>query len=488
VADREARNPAGPPPEAAAVAPLHRLRPVIVLLLAALVLFSARMGDLSLPSLEDAFYAREAVEMARSGHIYTVTWNGMPTHQHPPLHLWLVARAFGVLGERDLAARLPTVMMALGLLALTWRIGVITVGHAASVAGTACLLVTPIFVDNARRLMMEVPLTFWIAATVWVYLEARGRPRWQVALAVPLGAAILTKSVLGLMPLLALLGAAASEELRAPLRRPWVWIGVALGLGLGASWLVQQWWTQGPAAVTSHLFSHVIRRSTRSFGLGALRAYPLILLKFYEPIILPGLVGLWLVLRRPGWLRARGAVLAAWIVLPVVVYSLSSFRTPRFIFPILPPLALCAGHALVAVTPRLAAFLASVLIPATAVTVGLLFWWMPSLLTRDPNAAFKGNAGMIQALAPVGESVPYLGNHYWASANPLLYYTERHLAFSSRSGAEAIEATRRHGGRLLLVTRKRLPEVTAVGAAHQVVVEGPDWVMLRLADGGGTGG
>jgi 4-amino-4-deoxy-L-arabinose transferase-like glycosyltransferase len=488
VADARSREPGGGVPEAAPVSLLEGRRPIIVLLLAALVLFTARIGDLSLPSLEDAFYAREAVEMARSGRVYTVTWNGAPTHQHPPLHLWLVARTFDALGENDLAARLPTVVLALGILALTWRIGVITVGHAAAVAGTACLLVTPIFIDNARRLMMEVPLTFWITATVWVYLEARGRPRWQVALAVPLGAAILTKSVLGLMPLLALLGAAASDELRAPLRRPWVWIGVGLGLGLGASWLFHQWWTQGPGAVTSHLLSHVVRRSTRSFGLGVLRAYPMILLKFYQPIILPGLVGLWLVLRRPGWLRVRGAVLAAWIVLPLVLYSLSSFRTPRFIFPILPPLALCAGHALVAVTPRLAAFLASVLVPATAVVVALLFWWSPSLLTRDPNAAFKRNAATIQALAPAGESVPYLGNHYWASANPLLYYAERHLAASSRSGAEAIEAARRHGGRLLLVTRKRLPEATVVGAAHQVVLEGHDWVMLRLADAGGPGG
>jgi len=472
-------------PDGAPVPRLERRRPIIVLLLAALVLFTARIGDLSLPSLEDAFYAREAVEMARSGRVYTVTWNGEPTHQHPPLHLWLVARTFDALGENDLAARLPTVMLALSILALTWRIGVMTVGPAAAVVGTACLLVTPIFVDNARRLMMEVPLTFWITATVWVYLEARGRPRWHVALAVPLGAAILTKSVLGLMPLLALVGVLASEELRAPLRRPWVWIGVGLGLGLGASWLFHQWWTQGTGAVTSHLLSHVVRRSTRSFGLRALRAYPLILLKFYQPIILPGLVGLWLVLRRPGWLRSRSGVLAAWIVLPLVLYSLSSFRTPRFIFPILPPLALCAGHALVAVAPRLAALLASVLAPAAAVTVALLFWWTPSLLTRDPNAAFKRNAATIQALAPASESVPYLGNHYWVSANPLLYYAERHLAASSRSGVEAIEAARRHGGRLLLVTRKRLPEVAALDAPRAVVLEGRDWVLLRFSAPGG---
>ncbi len=465
------------------VAALERPRTLAVLLLAALVLFTARIDSLSLPSLEDAFYGREAVEMARSGRVYTVTWNGLPTHQHPPLHLWLVARTFDALGERDLAARLPTVLLALGTLLLTFRIGALTLGRSAAVAGVACLLATPIFVDNARRLMMEVPLTFWIAATVWVYLEARGRPRWQVLIAVPLGAAILTKSVLGLMPLLALAGVLASEELRAPLRRPWVWIGLALGLALGASWLAHQWWTQGPNAVASHLLAHVARRSMRSFGLGVVRAYPLILLKFYQPVILPALAGLWLLLRRPGPLRGPGLVLAAWIVLPVALYSLGSFRTPRFIFPILPALALAAGHALVTLVPRVTALLASVIVPAAAVAVALVFWVHPSLLTRDPNAAFKRNAGTIRELAPPGEPVPYLGNHYWATANPLLYYTERVQAPSSPSAAEALDAARRHGGHLLLVTRKRLGEVAAAGAATEVVLEGRDWVLLRIAAG-----
>jgi 4-amino-4-deoxy-L-arabinose transferase-like glycosyltransferase len=472
--------PTDGPSSPAPAAGLARFRPLVVLLLAASALFTVRIGDLSLPSLEDAFYAREAVEMARAGRVYTVTWNGIPTHQHPPLHLWLVARTFAALGERDLAARLPTVLLALATLALTWRIGVLTVGRAAAVVGTACLLATPIFIDNARRLMMEVPLTFWVAATVWVYLEARGRPRWHVALAVPLGAAILTKSVLGLMPLLVLAGALADEELRAPLRRPWLWIGVGLGIALGASWPLHQWWTQGPDAVASHLLGHVVRRSTRSLGLGALRDYPLIMLKFYQPIVLPGLVGLWLVLRRPGALRARGAVLAAWIVFPLLLYSLSSFRTPRFAFPILPALALCAGHMLVGVVPRLAGLLVTALVPAAAVAVAVLFWWSPSLLTRDVNAAFKRNAATIQTLAPQGESVPYLGNHYWASANPLLYYAERHLADSGQSASEAVEMARRHGGRLLLVTRPRLPEVTALGVPHRVLLEGRDWVLLRV--------
>src|SRR5262249_4398509 len=212
-------------------------------------------------------------------------------------------------------------------------------------------------------------------------------------------------------------------------------------------------------------------------------AYRRTLLKSSQPIILPGLVGLWLVLRRPGLLRSRAAILAAWIIVPVALYSLSSFRTPRFIFPILPALALCAGYALVTLVPRFASFLGTALVPATAVVVALLLWWRPSLLTRDPNAAFKRSGPEIRELVPAGESVPYLGNHYWAAANPLLYYAERPLAASSATGDQAIRDARAHPSRLLLVTRPRLPEVINQGVPYRVVVEGPGWALLQLTEG-----
>jgi hypothetical protein len=116
------------------------------------------------------------------------------------------------------------------------------------------------------------------------------------------------------------------------------------------------------------------------------------------------------------------------------------------------------------------------------VIIALVLWWKPSLLTRDPNGAFKRNAAAIQELVPAGESVPYLGNHYWASANPLLYYGERHLAASSGTADQAVRDARARPPHLLLVTRQRLPEVMREQAPYRVVVEGPGFVLLQLTD------
>jgi 4-amino-4-deoxy-L-arabinose transferase-like glycosyltransferase len=451
------------------------------LLLAAALLYTARIGDLAMPSLEDAFYAREAVEMHRAGRAFTVTWAGEPTHQHPPLQLWLVGRAFAIFGESDFPARLPTVLMALGTLAVTYRIGCQTVGPAAALTGVAMLIATPIFSENARRLAMEIPLTLWVSLAVLLYLDGLARPRRHLLLGLPLGGALLTKSVLGLMPLLAIGGACLSPALRPSLRRPWLWLGIAVGLLLGATWPVHQYLTQGVEAVRLHYLGHVVRRSTATSALGAaITDYPWILLRFYQPLVLPALAGLWRLARRPAGSGPGGPVLIAWVVVPLVLYSVTSFRTPRFIFPILPPLALAGGWWLVEVLPRFAAALTRWIVPATAIAIAATFWVAPSLLTRDANAAFKRSAALLRATVPPDETVPYLGRHYWLVASPLLYYGERRLDRSSASAAEAITAARQRKARVLLCARSHLGDLLGQGVPVETLLEGPAWVLLRI--------
>jgi 4-amino-4-deoxy-L-arabinose transferase-like glycosyltransferase len=233
--------------------------------------------------------------------------------------------------------------------------------------------------------------------------------------------------------------------------------------------------------VSSHFLGHVLRPSTRSFDvLRAVTDYAVILVKFYQPIVIPGLIGIWVLLRKGGAARERGAILAAWIVLPVVLYSLSSFRTPRFLFPILPALALAAGWWLTATLPRLAALVATRIVPLGAVAVALVLGMAPALLTRDLNAPFKRNAASLRAAIAADTGLPYLGNHYWLVASPLLYYAERRLDRSSRSAEAALGAARSGPSGLLLCTRARLPEVARLGVPTRTILEGRGWVLLAV--------
>ena len=135
----------------------------LVLLATATALFAAGMSTLSLESLDDAFYARKGVEMARSGGFFTVTWAGQPTFQNPPLQIWFIGQSHSLFGEGDLAARFPSLLMALATLVITNRIGRRLVGRQCALTAVALLLVTPLFglfVDLSTRVCAEDPAAY----------------------------------------------------------------------------------------------------------------------------------------------------------------------------------------------------------------------------------------------------------------------------------------------------------------------------------------
>jgi 4-amino-4-deoxy-L-arabinose transferase-like glycosyltransferase len=57
--------------------------------------------------------------------------------------------------------------------------------------------------------MMEIPLTFWTALSILAFLEGLRRRSWLPLIAVGVAGGILTKSVLGLLPVVIIVASAA---------------------------------------------------------------------------------------------------------------------------------------------------------------------------------------------------------------------------------------------------------------------------------------
>lgn len=455
---------------------------LLVLIASAAALFAAGMSTLSLPSLDDAFFAREGVEMARAGGSFTVTWRGQPDFQKPPLQFWLLAIAFGLLGENDAAARLPSLLMGCATLLLIFRLGARLLDERAALTAVALLVLTPLFVDHARRSMLDLPLLFWITVSMTLFVEGRRRPWLHLPIALPLAAGILTKSVLGLLPA-AIMAALCLHPCWRPRRLLPIALGAVLGLGLGATWTIDQWLRFGPDFVFAHYWGEIGARAAREFDVAAIViAYPLLLLEHYQPIVLPGMLGVAGLIRNRRRATPGEILLAVWVLLPIVLYSPSA-QSHRYVYPILPPLALCASlwlrRALPAVERRLAARIA----PAAALAAAAVFTFSPATLTRDLNGAFKQSARLIQDRAPGGLPIPYYGDRYWQVANPLAYYAERVLATPDAAGEgprAAVDAALAHPGRLLLCDRERLAEIAAVGRPVRMVAEGARWALLEI--------
>ena len=202
--------------------------------------------------------------------------------------------------------------------------------------------------------------------------------------------------------------------------------------------------------------------------------YPLLLLSAYQPIIVPGALGLVALLRRR---PPDGAVLLlVWVILPVLLYSTSAVGAPRYLHPLLPALALLAGQWLRRTLPAVAQVLTTRIVLAVALTAAVIFFMAPAMLTRDMNAPFKRYAASTSSSAG---PIPYLGARYWEIANPLLYYTERTLA-PEQTPAAALAAAQSHPERLLLCDRDRLAEIEVIAPQTRTVTQGARWVLLEM--------
>ena len=462
----------------------HPTRYLVLLVGAAAILFTAGTSHLSLPSLDDCFYARKGVEMHQRGASLEVTWNGHATFQNPPAQFWLLATSFELIGYNDFAARLPSILMALGILLGVFSIGEKTVGREASLLGICLLLLSPYFTSNARRCMLEVPLTFWLVAAIAVFVRGIERPRLHILFFLPLAAAMLTKSLLAFIGVFIVGGTIAlSPELRRSLDKRWIVFGTAMGVFIGLSWSFYLVHQHGLAGLRAHYVEEIFSRSSKSFDLGNFFLdYPSILFRDFQIAIIPAVLGailLWKCHDIPRWVRTMFFV---WLVAFPVMINFSSARTARYIFPIIPALALTGGYWLDQSLKRFSRHLYIWIVPSLSVLAAIVFWVHPSAMTRDRNAPMKQSAAFIQESVSPSEAVPYFGENYWVVANPLMYYAHRQLALPSSSPQTAASKALANSARLLFCSPGQWPALRESGHVFTVVLETQQWLLLRVED------
>jgi len=192
-------------------------------------------------------YALVAAEMAESGDWVTprlvIHDLLVPFEGKPPLHFWLSAASTDLLGRGEVAARLPSFLVALVTALLVLRLGARRVGGEAALAATLLLAMGPLFFVLAGLVTLDMTLTACTTAAVLLALDhdpraPRGVRRRQGAiLGAILGLGFLAKGPIAL----AIVGAAGIATAIArgsldPFRgRAWLTGGVAL-LAVAAPW------------------------------------------------------------------------------------------------------------------------------------------------------------------------------------------------------------------------------------------------------------
>jgi 4-amino-4-deoxy-L-arabinose transferase-like glycosyltransferase len=325
----------------------------VVVVVAAIALF-AGLDRAAIGDSDEAYYAEAVREMLESGDLLTPRYNYANRFQKPILYYWAAAAAaFTVGGIGEASARLPAALSGFGLAILAWLVGRRwyneSTGVLAGLILSTCLGCAAI----ARLALPDLPLAFFITLSVvagcMAVLEEAPRPALLILAGAASGAAFLTKGPIGLaLPALVIVSLVVIERRWRHLRPGHVVVAGVVWAFIACPWYIEMARVHGPAYLQGFFVQDNLERfATNRFN------YPRPFW-FYLPIVLGGLLpwSVFLPLWIPGairWARRRERAsrmtirLVVWTLLPLALFTASVGKQPRYILPLLPPLAIALG-------------------------------------------------------------------------------------------------------------------------------------------------
>jgi 4-amino-4-deoxy-L-arabinose transferase-like glycosyltransferase len=334
-------------------------RPTLTLLLLSLVTFFLGLGRQAITDSDEAFYAEAAREMVEGNDWLTPHFNYEERWQKPILYYWFTAAAFAATEPLELMARFASALSGIGLVLLTWnaakRMWDTALGSwlAGAIAATCYG-----YFAMARAALPDLPLAFFITATIWASLRATDRHEplqmsWAALAGLAAGFGFLTKGPLGLVvPAIVLLPIWWRERARVVFRAPDVIVALVMFVIAGLPWYVVMWVVHGNAYLQSFFVADNLERfaTTRYNGIRAVW--------YYVPILIGGLLPWTMFAAVLAWRPARAVLqrqrmlsdvewrLVIWTLAPLLLFTISIGKQPRYILPVLPPIAMMLGAAI----------------------------------------------------------------------------------------------------------------------------------------------
>ncbi len=374
--------------------PLHlstRGGDALLLLAGALFVFGWRAASLPLFDLDEGAFSEATRELLARGDWLMPTLNGEPRYDKPILIYWLQAIGVWLLGERELAFRLPSILCAGGWvllvhgfvyerggrvaaafaaasLALSLMVGVI--GHAATADALLNLCIAGALLDIWRWLDAPRPP---LLLRVYLWLALGTLAKGPVAVAIPLA--------------VALLQIVWTRRWRDGARAVFFWPGWLLYFAVLLPWALSLSLRDGGDFLRHFLFDHNIGRynqTLQNHG-GQLWYYllwlPLILLPF-AGLLPAAFAGAWRSRRDP-----LQAFLLSWFALVFVLFSFSSTQLPHYLLYGCTPLFVLLGRGCQAQRSAGAALLPGLIFLAL---LSLLPWLLPAIAPPSRRAFEAG--------------------------------------------------------------------------------------------------
>ncbi len=354
---------------------------VSLLVLLCVLTFFVGLGRPAITDSDEAFYAEAAREMVEGGDWITPTYNGQYRFEKPVLYYWLAALGYLVAGVSEGAARVPSAVAGLLLVLTTYACARRWYDETTGLLAGAITATSFGYVTVARQALPDLMLACFVTLSIWAALVALVTPRppgadpsrrrWLIVAGAALAGGFLTKGPIGVVLPAIVVGplalwrcwserASRPDDVRAIVTRLALDVGLLalVGLLLAAPWFVAMTNTHGLAYLDRFFIDENLQRFVTD-RYNAPRPF-----WYYVPIVVGGLSP-WSPLMLVWWTPIRRVIqraqrvqpvevwLTVWALAPLLFYSLSIGKQPRYILPILPPLAVLLARG---VSRRLARF------------------------------------------------------------------------------------------------------------------------------------
>jgi 4-amino-4-deoxy-L-arabinose transferase-like glycosyltransferase len=392
-------------------------KPLLDLALLTLViaaLFSLSLGQRPYSAPSEARYVEIGREMAASGDYVTPRLNYVKYFEKPPLFYWVQAIQTKLFGVGQFASRWPTAKFSLLLCLITYGLGYTLYGRKAGVLSALTLASTLYVFALSRVVLVDVPVSVFIAATLTAFIYAvdapDGRKRTAALYSMYAAAAcaVLTKGLIGavLPGIIVFLWLAMTGRwnLLKTIKLP---AGSALFLLIAVPWHVLVAMRNPEFLHFYFIHEHFERYLTKVHGRYQPDWFFIVVLVaglfpwivFAPQALTLGLKGFWQQRKTDG----KPLFLVIWMAFIFVFFSLSDSKLIPYILPIFPALAVLIGQYLTKAwdekpVPGYALGLCAMIL------LLLLLALVPSLLLQQLDPASK----VLQAIKQGGDEVSYL--------------------------------------------------------------------------------
>jgi len=442
------------------------------------VLIFWRLGEGSIGDYDEGAYAQISREILLDKDWNTLRWNGVEFFDKPPVTLWVTALAYKTFGVNEFAARFCAGLSGVGALVLACLLGKKLTGRWSVGMGAAFILMTASknlhshgynFLSLARVGQLDMTLVLITEAALLLAWLCQFNPRYLIGLGGALGAAIMAKSIGGLVPAFAV---AAFFVLGLPRRLWWrreLFWGFVVAMVVAVPWHLGQLLIWGRRFFDSYMVQLTVGYVTGDEGHlrdawfylhSIVRGFPV-----WYAVIAVAL--LYAVYQASRWRDRVSIFLLSWVAITLLVFNVSRSRIGWYIIPMYPALAILAADLVVRILGHrwgLALILGVVL----AVTPGL-----PAV--NDFNPHVKDVLSYSQhVLQPDDELLNFWPGSFWIRPSAG-FYADRRLTFVNNRD-KLDELLRTGKGYYIIADEVYWRDITDVGS---VVYQKGGYVLAR---------